>query len=79
MPRSLSVQDVCVNSWWSELCGDWVPAWASGGAWARLRMVVGCARTLSLISVLGPVWLRVGDMMVGGRIPLVYAVRPLGL
>jgi hypothetical protein len=43
-------------------------------------MVVGCARALSLISVLGPEWLRVGDMMVGGMMfPRVYAVRPLGL
>jgi hypothetical protein len=40
--------------------------------------VVGCARALSLISVLDP-WLGVGDMMVGGVIPLGYAVRPLGL
>jgi hypothetical protein len=29
-------------------------------------MVVGCARALSLISVLGLVWLPAGDMMVGG-------------
>ena len=42
-------------------------------------VVVGCARALSLISVLGPVWLRAGDMMGGGVIPLGYAVRPLGL
>jgi hypothetical protein len=42
-------------------------------------VVVGCARTLSLISVLDPEWLRAGDMMVGGMIPLGYAVRPLGL
>jgi hypothetical protein len=42
-------------------------------------MVVGCARALSLISVLGPEWLRVGDMMVGERNPLGDAVRPLGL
>jgi hypothetical protein len=42
-------------------------------------MVVGCAWALSLVSVLGPEGLRVGDMMVGGRIPLGYAVRPLGL
>jgi hypothetical protein len=53
-----------------------------GGAWARLVVVVvvvGCARALSLISVLGPGWLRVGDMMGGGVIPRGYAVRPLGL
>jgi hypothetical protein len=42
-------------------------------------MWVGCARALSLISVLGPGWLRVGDMMGGGMIPRGYAVRPLGL
>lgn len=42
-------------------------------------MVVGCARALSLISVLGPKDFRVGDMMVGGVIPLGYALRPLGL
>ena len=40
---------------------------------------VGCARALSLISVLGPGWLRAGDMMGGGMIPLGYALRPLGL
>jgi hypothetical protein len=52
-----------------------------GGAWARLVVVVvvGCARALSLISVLGPGWLRVGDMMGGGVIPRGDAVRPLGL
>jgi hypothetical protein len=49
-----------------------------GGAWARL-VVVGCARALSLISVLGPQGLGAGDMMVGGVIPLGYALRPLGL
>jgi hypothetical protein len=38
-----------------------------------------CARALSLISVLDPGWLRVGDMMVGGVIPLGEALRPLGL
>ena len=31
---------------------------------------VGCARALSLISVLDPGWLRAGDMMVDGVIPL---------
>jgi hypothetical protein len=54
-------------------------ALVAGGAWARLIVVVGCARALSLISVLGPVWLRAGDMMVGGVIPLGHALRPLGL
>ena len=42
-------------------------------------MWVGCARALSLISVLDPGWLRAGDMMGGGVIPRGYAVRPLGL
>ena len=38
-----------------------------------------CARAPSLISVRGPGWLRVGDMMVDGVIPQEDAVRPLGL
>ncbi len=42
-------------------------------------VVVGCARALSLILVLGLEGLRVGDMMVGGMVPLGYALRPLGL
>jgi hypothetical protein len=52
-----------------------------GRRWAvgLMGMWVGCARALSLISVLGPGWLRVGDMMGGGMIPLGDAVRPLGL
>ena len=50
-----------------------------GGAWAWLVVVVGCTRALSLISVLGPEHFRAGDMMVGGVIPLGYALRPLGL
>jgi hypothetical protein len=49
-----------------------------GGPWARSPGWV-CARELSLISVLDPGWLRVGDMMVGGMIPLGEALRPLGL
>ena len=40
---------------------------------------VGCARALSLISVLGPMGVWAGDMMGGGMIPLGYALRPLGL
>jgi hypothetical protein len=78
-PRFLSVQDVCVKpaSCWR---GVVVAArQVSGGAWARLMMWVGCARALSLISVLGPGWLRAGDMMGGGVFPRGYAVRPLGL
>ena len=41
--------------------------------------LVVCARVLSLISVHGPETLRVGDMMVGGIVPLGEALRPLGL
>ena len=44
--------------------------WVSGGAWARLVVWVVCARAPSLISVHDPGWLRVGDMMVDGVIPL---------
>jgi hypothetical protein len=55
------------------------PSLTIGGAWAWWVVVVGCARALSLISVLGPIWLRAGDMMVGGMTPLGYALRPLGL
>lgn len=50
-----------------------------GGAWVRSGVRVGCARVLSLISVLDPGWLWVGGMMDGGMVPLGYAVRPLGL
>jgi hypothetical protein len=42
-------------------------------------VVVGCARALSLISVLGPDGLRAGDMMGAGMVALGYALRPLGL
>ena len=38
-----------------------------------------CARAPSLISVHDPGWLRVGDMMVDGVIPLGEALRPLSL
>src|SRR3954470_16432133 len=48
-----------------------------GGAWGWLVVRVGCARTPSLISVLDPGWLRVGDMMVDGVFR--DAVRPLDL
>src|SRR4051812_21400228 len=41
-----------------------------GGACARLVVRVVCARAPSLISVLDPAWLRAGDMMVDGVIPL---------
>ena len=49
-----------------------------GGACARLLVGVWCARAPGLISVHGPGWLRVGDMMVDGVIPQ-KALRPLGL
>jgi hypothetical protein len=52
---------------------------AAGGACARLVVWVVCARAPSLISVRGPGWFRVGDMMVDGVIPLGEALRPLGL
>jgi hypothetical protein len=42
-------------------------------------VLIVCARALGLISVLDPEVLRVGDMMVGGAIPLGEALRPLGL
>src|SRR4051812_44313547 len=38
-----------------------------------------CARAPSLTSVRGPGWLRAGDMMCDGVIPLGEALRPLGL
>jgi hypothetical protein len=41
-----------------------------GGACARLAVRVVCARAPSLISVRDPEWLRAGDMMVDGVIPL---------
>ena len=49
-----------------------------GGACARWLVGVWCARAPGLISVRGPGWLRVGDMMVAGVIPQT-ALRPLGL
>ena len=52
---------------------------AVGGACARFVVRVVCARAPSLISVHGPGWLRVGDMMVDGVIPLGEALRPLCL
>jgi hypothetical protein len=79
VPRSLSVQDVCVNQPEDRRGVVTAVQRVTGGACARSRVVVGCARALSLISVLGPTWLRAGDMMVGGMDPLGYAVRPLGL
>jgi hypothetical protein len=50
-----------------------------GGAWERLVIEHRHARALSLISVRDPDLLGVGDMMVGGVIPLGEALRPLGL
>jgi hypothetical protein len=55
---------------------DWFGA---GGACGRLEVWFVCARAPSLISVHGPGWFRVGDMMVDGVIPLGEAMRPLGL
>jgi hypothetical protein len=49
-----------------------------GGAFARLRVWLVWARAPSLFSVRGPGWLRVGDMMFDGVIPLGEALRPLG-
>jgi hypothetical protein len=74
----LSLQAVCRNQ--LRLVLLWVDRRAGGeGAWARAMVVVGCARALSLISVLGPIGLWAGDMMGGGMIPLGGALRPLGL
>jgi hypothetical protein len=50
-----------------------------GGACARLVVRVVCARAPSLTSVRDLGWLRAGDMMCDGVIPLGEAVRPLGL
>jgi hypothetical protein len=61
------------------LLSVWVNAAGSaGGAWVRSRGLV-CARALSLISVHDPDTLWVGDMMVDRVVPLVQALRPLGL
>jgi hypothetical protein len=42
-------------------------------------MRIVCARALGLISVHDQGWLLAGDMMVDRVIPLVGALRPLGL
>jgi hypothetical protein len=57
----------------------WWTTGPRGGACARSRVLIVCARALSLISVRDPGWFRVGNMMDGGMIPLVQALRPLGL
>src|SRR4051812_40823040 len=49
-----------------------------GGAWARWRGGVRCARAPGLISVRGLAVRRAGDVMVDGVFPR-DAVRPLGL
>jgi hypothetical protein len=49
-----------------------------GGALARWRGWL-CARAPGLTSVRDPGWLRVGDMMFDGVIPLGEALRPLDL
>jgi hypothetical protein len=51
----------------------------AGGSCARLVVRIVCARAPSLTSVHDPGWLRAGDMMCDGVIPLGEAVRPLGL
>jgi hypothetical protein len=79
LARSLSVQDVCVNQPESQRSVVTASQRVTGGAWARSMVVVGCARALSLISVLGPEGLRAGDVIGGGMTPLGYALRPLGL
>src|SRR3954451_1627899 len=50
-----------------------------GGACARLLVWIVCARAPSLTWVRDPGWLRAGDMMCDGVIPLGEALRPLGL
>ena len=50
-----------------------------GGACAWLVVLVLCARAPGLTSVHDPGWLRAGDMMFDGVIPLGEALRPLGL
>jgi hypothetical protein len=58
-------------------CRCQAAVWVGRGAGWRVR--IGCARAPSLISVCDPGWLRIGDMMVDGVVPLGDAVRPLGL
>jgi hypothetical protein len=70
---------LCRDAWASAASGlVWLVLWVVGGACARLLGWVWCARAPGLISVHGPGWLRVGDMMVDGVIPQT-ALRPLGL
>src|SRR6202035_353444 len=57
----------------------WVELLNAGGACARLRVGVLCARAPSLTSVRDPGWCRAGGMMFDGVIPLGEALRPLGL
>jgi hypothetical protein len=52
---------------------------SSGGACARWRGWVLCARAPGLTSVRDPGWLRAGDMMFDGVTPLGEALRPLDL
>ena len=73
------------DCWLSAGGGALSPLGRPGGPSAkRLTGAVGalsdgaCARAPGLISVHGPGWLRVGDMMVAGVIPQ-EALRPLGL
>jgi hypothetical protein len=50
-----------------------------GGACARWRGCLLCARAPGLTSVRDPGWLRAGDMMFDGVVPLGEALRPLDL
>ena len=50
-----------------------------GGACARWRGCMLCARAPGLTSVRDPGWLRAGDMMFDGVVPLGEALRPLDL
>ena len=79
MPRSLSVQGSRRKPRGLTGLMSVDGCRVAGGAWARSVVLMVCARALSLISVLDPGLLWVGDMMVGGVIPLGEALRPLGL
>src|SRR5687768_2177559 len=59
-------------------CCSWSTSRGLGGAWARWRGGVRCARAPGLISVRGLALWRAGDVMGDGVFPR-DAVRPLGL
>jgi hypothetical protein len=79
--RKIDAPYLCLTSAASRAAWsfDVVNNHARGGAWARSTVLVVCTRALSLISVHDPGLPWVGDMMVGGVIPLGEALRPLGL